>query len=70
MQFPGSITESQADAIVSAMFKWMVDMIDGPRSLVAAVICDAVSADITLQPLHNAYGRRAAQHRAAEAERL
>jgi hypothetical protein len=66
-QFPGSITDKQADAIVNNLFKWIVPVnrpvdatasIDMARSTVAAIICDAVSEDITLQPLHEAYGRK------------
>lgn len=52
-QFQGSITDTQANAIVTALFKWVSD-----RSTVAAIICDAVHEDITLQPLHDAYGRK------------
>lgn len=67
MQFAGSITDSQANAIIGAMWKWFVDdlpfgatpqMESIAASKVAAVVCDAVHEDITLQPLHEAYGRK------------
>jgi len=51
-QFPGSLTDAQADAIIANLFKWVSD-----RSQVAAIVCDAVHSDITLQPLHDAYAR-------------
>lgn len=61
-EFAGSITNRQADAIVRSLFQHFVTTSnDGSLTLgqskVAAAICDAVSADITLQPLHDAYGR-------------
>lgn len=60
--FTGSITDAQATAIVHTLFQHLVStsndgMVDRGRSTVAAIICDAVHADITLQPLHDAYGR-------------
>lgn len=51
-QFPGSITERQADAVIRALFEWIRDV-----SVVAVIVCDAVHEDITLQPLHDAYSR-------------
>lgn len=54
-QFEGSITDKQADAIVSALVLWLHER--GGKSVIAAIICDAVHDDITLQPLHDAYAR-------------
>jgi hypothetical protein len=61
---PGLITGAQAGAIVGQLFRWLVDEpITNPErqrsqlSLVAAIVCDATSAEITVQPLHVAYVR-------------
>jgi hypothetical protein len=61
------ITEEQADAIVEQLFRVIVDSVvpyvDGKHwqesdvSKVALIVCDAVTEDITLQPLHHAYRR-------------
>jgi hypothetical protein len=63
------LTDSQADAIVGAMFRMYVDgrpdiVSKANVSLIAAIVCDATSADITCQPLHEAY-RRAKERRQA-----
>lgn len=50
--FIGSITDDQADAIVLTIYRYTRD-----RSMTAAIVCDAVHEDITLQPLHDAYAR-------------
>lgn len=67
------MTQSQADAIVESMFKWMYDEpLTSPErqaiqlSTIANVVCSASmpntapmadKADITCQPLHEAYQR-------------
>jgi hypothetical protein len=53
-QFKGSITDTQADAILHSLLMWLKP--EG-RSTIAAIVCDAVHEDITLQPLHDAYER-------------
>lgn len=52
------ISDSQADAIVASIVFWIMDGRSNGRSLVAAIICDAVAADASLRPLHSAYDRR------------
>lgn len=53
---------SAANAIVSAMFRWLYDEpLTNPErqrmqlSTIANVVIDATHADITCQPLHDAY---------------
>lgn len=54
MDSPNLITEAQADAIVRNLFKWLTER---QKSIIACIVCDSVSDEITLQPLHNAYAR-------------
>ncbi len=61
---PEFLTPAHADTIVQQLFRWLVDeprttpdRVRAQLSLVACIICDSASADITLQPLHDAYAR-------------
>lgn len=60
------LTDEQADALIHALVVNLYSSTDRPSppwdiplsvSKIAAIVCDAVSADISLQPLHDAYGR-------------
>ena len=58
------VTPEAADAIVETMFKWLYDrhymtdnMKEHAKSTIAAIVCDATSAHIQCQPLHDAYAR-------------
>jgi hypothetical protein len=58
------INESQANAIIDAMFKWIYDepITNSERqrerlSIIANIVIDAAHSDITNQPLHIAYQR-------------
>lgn len=69
---PDFLSDAHADTIVEQAFIWIVDPVlrtnyatAGMRAhalsqaigLVAVICCDAAHADITLQPLHDAYQR-------------
>ena len=63
-QFPGSISDAHADIIIATLHTWLIetravaaDTAIG-KSAIANIVCDAVSADVTLQPLHDAYQRK------------
>lgn len=52
------LTDAQADAIVSALFRSITRGNSEPDyHTIASIIIDAVSAEITCQPLHLAYVR-------------
>jgi hypothetical protein len=59
------LTDTQADAIVGAIWDHVDVYMPHTRhghtvqafNVVAAIVCDATHADITVQPLHDAYAR-------------